>query len=140
MSDLTLFHGIAVVIDDEIHDQEASVVEIRNEIEAAGCHVVPLAAIPSDASVSNLREVAFFVLDWKLYGTALKEIGGGETVVAPAGMVEANEESIVQFLRALRRCGSLPYSSLLTKMSTTSRTGFDSMRICTTKRTHPTSW
>jgi hypothetical protein len=108
MSDATLFHGIAVVIDDEIHDPKASVVEIKKDIENAGCHVVQLAGIPSEASVSNLREVAFFVLDWKLYGTALKEASGGEVVAAPAAMVEANEESIFKFLRELKKVRFAP--------------------------------
>jgi hypothetical protein len=108
MSDATLFHGIAVVIDDEIHDEAASVVEIRKAIEEAGCHVVPLAALPSEAAVGNLREVAFFVLDWKLWGTALKELGGGETVEAPVGMVAAYEENNLKFLRDLKKVRFAP--------------------------------
>src|ERR1017187_4476997 len=102
ITDQTLFHGIAVVIDDEIHDPRASVKEIQKAIEEAGCHVVPLTGIPKEASVTNLREVAFFVLDWNLYGSALKEITGGEPVQAPAGMVAQNEEDIVKFLRHLK--------------------------------------
>ena len=108
MSDATLFHGIAVVIDDEIDDPKASVMEIKKEIHDAGCHVVPLAAIPSEASVSNLREVAFFVLDWNLYGAALKEAGGGEAVVPPAAMVEENEANIFKFLRDLKKVRFAP--------------------------------
>jgi len=97
MSDATLFHGIAVVIDDEIHDPTASIVEIKKDIEEAGCHVVTLAGIPSEASVSNLREVAFFVLDWKLYGVALKAASGGEVVAAPAAMIAENEQASSSF-------------------------------------------
>lgn len=108
MADATLFHGIAVVIDDEIHDPGASVIEIKKAIEEGGCHVVPLSGIPSEASVSNLREVAFFVLDWKLYGTTLKALGGGEGVIPPAGMVEDNEKSIFTFLRALKKVRFAP--------------------------------
>jgi hypothetical protein len=108
IADHTLFHGIAVVIDDEIQDPKASVKEIQKAIEEAGCHVVPLTGIPNEASVTNLREVAFFVLDWKLYGAALSEIAGGDPVQAPAGMVEENEESIVKFLRDLRKVRLAP--------------------------------
>jgi hypothetical protein len=108
MPDPTLFHGIAVLIDDEIQDPNASVREIQKAIEEAGCHVVPLSGIPNDASVSNLHGVAFFVLDWNLYGTALREIADGESVVAPAGMVEENEASIVKFLRNLKKVRLAP--------------------------------
>ena len=89
MFDSSLFHGIAVVIDDEINEPNASVRGIQKAIEDAGCHVVPLNAIPTPASVSNLREVAFFILDWKLYGTAIKEIADVEGIRVPEGMEEA---------------------------------------------------
>jgi len=108
MPDPTLFHGIAVVIDDEIHDPKASIQEIQKAIADAGCHIVPLSGIPNEASVSNLREVAFFVLDWNLYGAALKEIAAGGSVSVPSGMEEANEESIVKFLRDLKKVRFAP--------------------------------
>ena len=108
MSDATLFHGIAVIIDDQINDPTASIMEIRKAIEKEGCHVVPLAALPNEESVANLREVAFFVLDWKLWGMALKELGGGEEVEAPAGMVAAYEESNFKFLRDLKKVRFAP--------------------------------
>jgi hypothetical protein len=108
IADQTLFHGIAVIIDDEIHDPKASVREIQKAIEEAGCHVVPLGGIPNEASVTNLREVAFFVLDWNLYGASLKEIAGGDPVQPPASMVEENEENIVKFLRDLKKVRFAP--------------------------------
>lgn len=108
MPDPTLFHGIAVVIDDEIDDPNASVREIQKGIEDAGCHVIKLSSIPNDNSVSNLREVAFFVLDWNLYGAALKESAGGASVIAPAGMVQENEDSIIAFLRNLKKVRFAP--------------------------------
>jgi hypothetical protein len=103
MPDPTLFHGIAVVIDDEIDDPHASVREIQKAIENAGCHVIRLSGIPNDTSVSNLREVAFFVLDWNLYGTALKAIAAGSSVIAPDSMVQENEDNIVKFLSELKK-------------------------------------
>ena len=41
MPDATLFHGIAVVIDDEIDVTGTGIRIIKTQIEAAGCHVVP---------------------------------------------------------------------------------------------------
>ena len=108
MPDPTLFHGVAVVIDDEIHSATASVRNIKKDIEDAGCHVVPLTGIPSDAGVANLKEVAFFVLDWKLYGEALREAAGGESVIVPTFLEEENEQSIVKFLRELKKIRFAP--------------------------------
>jgi hypothetical protein len=107
ISDDTLFHGIAVIIDDEIEDPDSSVKKIQKAIEEAGCHVVPLSAIPSEASVPNFREVAFFVLDWNLYGTALK-VEEGFPLPAPAEIVQANEDNIFKFLRDLKRVRYAP--------------------------------
>jgi len=108
MPDPTLFHGIAVVIDDEIDDPNASIQEIRKAIQGEGCHVVELPAIPSDASVANLQEVAFFIVDWNLYGAGLKGAAGGEAVAASAEIVRQNEESIVKFLKDLKHVRFAP--------------------------------
>ncbi len=108
MPDGSLFHGIAVVIDDQIHEAGATVRHIQKSIEDAGCHVVPLSALPSDASIVNFREVAFFVLDWNLYGTALKELGGEDGISVPSTMVEDNAASIVHFLKELKKVRFAP--------------------------------
>jgi hypothetical protein len=108
MPDDALFHGIAVVIDDEINNPKASVAGIKKQIEDAGCHVVPLAAMPSDAGVSNLREVAFFVVDWNLNKEALLELAGGELGAASAILDEQNEAGIVKFLHDLKKVRFAP--------------------------------
>lgn len=105
MMDSTLFHGIAVLIDDEIDDPNASVRGIQTAIQEAGCHVITLSKIPSDAGISNLREVAFFVLDWKLYGAEVKEIEGE---IIPPGIIEENAASIIKFLRDLKKVRFAP--------------------------------
>jgi hypothetical protein len=108
MPDPTLFHGIAVVIDDEINDPAAGVKNIKKDIEDAGCHVLPFTGIPPDAGMANLKEVAFFVLDWKLNGAALREAAEGESVIVPAVLEEENEQNIVKFLRELKRIRFAP--------------------------------
>jgi hypothetical protein len=108
MPDPTLFHGIAVMIDDQVNDENTTVKAIREEIEAAGCHVVPLTDVPLTTSIPNFREVAFFVLDWKLYGKKLEEIGGIEALSIGAGLEEQNEASIIEFLRELKKVRVAP--------------------------------
>ncbi len=107
MPDETLFHGIAVLIDDEINDPKASVAVIKRQIEDAGCHVVPLSAMPSDSSIPNFREVAFFVVDWKLNGAALQELGA-EPGITSSVLEQQNEDSIVKFLHELRKVRFAP--------------------------------
>ena len=108
MPDSTLFHGIAVMIDDQVNDDNTNVKKIRAEIEAAGCHVVPLTGVPATNSIPNFREVAFFVLDWKLYGKKLEDIGGLDGISIGSQLEEENEASIVEFLRELKKTRVAP--------------------------------
>jgi hypothetical protein len=103
-----LFHGIAVMIDDQIEDKNASVQKIREEIEREGCHVVGLPELPTDKGLANFREVAFFVLDWNLYGSKLQELSADEILVTPSGIENRNEEEVVQFLRDLKKVRFAP--------------------------------
>ncbi|MFZ0961384.1 MAG: hypothetical protein WAO35_10815 [Terriglobia bacterium] len=105
MPDPTLFHGIAVVIDDEIYDPDANVGKIVKAIEEVGCHVIRFPGIPTETGISNLREVAFVILDWKLYGASLKEIEGQPV---PPGIIEENEASIIKFLRDFKEVRFAP--------------------------------
>jgi hypothetical protein len=105
MLDPALFHGIAVVIDDEVEDPKASVNQILNAIVDAGCHYVALSKLPSQTSLPNLREVAFVVLDWKLYGAELREIEGQGV---PPEVTQQNEANIIQFLREFKQIRFAP--------------------------------
>jgi hypothetical protein len=102
MPDPTLFHGIAVLIDDEVAKPSPGVAKLIQVIEDANCHVVKLDRLPNDNSLSNLRQVAFFVLDWNLYGASLSQAAEGGPVQAPERLVQQNEDSIVAFLKNLK--------------------------------------
>lgn len=101
MPDPSLFHGIAVVIDDEINEAGSGITELKSQIEAAGCHVLPMSKLPEATSIANLREVAFFILDWNMYGQSLK-VGAEEApVAAPAGLKKQNAQRAIEFLKKL---------------------------------------
>ncbi len=99
-----LFHGIAVVIDDEIDDPKSGVGELREKIVEAGCHVVPLKALPMNESIANLREVAFVVLDWNLRGAEFAELG----VQIPADLRDQGEKELMDFLKQLKKTRFAP--------------------------------
>src|SRR6185437_4502294 len=89
------FKGIAVVIDDQVHDEDAIKV-IINAIEVAGGYVIKLIDLPGDTmDLENLTGAAFFILDWNL-----KELGQG--VKAPEGFAEEEVKRKIAFLRRLR--------------------------------------
>ena len=106
MPEPSLFHGIAVVIDDEIEVAGSGILELKTQIETAGCHVVPMSKLPESASIANLREVAFFVLDWNLYGQSLKVAGGEAPVAVAAGLSylkKENARKAIEFLKELKK-------------------------------------
>jgi hypothetical protein len=106
MADPSLFHGIAVVIDDEIANAKSNIRTIQKQIESEGCHVVALADLPEARQLANLRVASFFVVDWKLYGAALAESGEVAAVAIPEGLREQKAAEMIQFLKNLRlvRC------------------------------------
>ncbi|HEV2682082.1 MAG TPA: hypothetical protein VGV14_16375 [Rhodanobacter sp.] len=89
------FKGIAVVIDDQVHVEEA-IKEIVDAIETAGGHAIRMTELPSDqADLENLTGAAFFILDWNL-------VELGEGVQPPEGFAAAEVERKIAFLRRLR--------------------------------------
>ena len=102
MPDQSLFHGIAVLIDDDIEDG-VEILEIKTQIEAAGCHVVPLSKLPEEASIANLREVSFFILDWNLYGRSLRGAEGEPPVPATRELIRDNARRAIDFLKNLKK-------------------------------------
>jgi hypothetical protein len=61
-----------------------------------------MSKLPESASIANLREVAFFVLDWNLYGQSLKVAEGEAPVAAPAGLKKENARQAIEFLKRLK--------------------------------------
>lgn len=108
MSDPTLFHGIAVVIDDEIADQNSGIRAIQSQIEQEGCSVIGMPDIPGGAKLGNLKSASFFVVDWNLYAAPLGEdIGVGASII-PAGLKRENARRVIEFLKNLKQVRFAP--------------------------------
>ena len=89
------FKGIAVVIDDQVHVEDA-IKDIVKAIEDAGGHAVRLTELPPDgADLENLTGAAFFILDWNLV-----ELEPGVTL--PEGLAQEQLDKKIEFLRKLR--------------------------------------
>jgi len=101
MADATLFHGIAVIIDDEI-TTEPKIRDIEKQIKDVGCHVIEMTAIPDAAALANFGGASFFIVDWNLRGKEMGELAGGEAVVVPTDLQQAQTAEVIGLLKDLR--------------------------------------
>ena len=108
MPDPTLFHGIAVVIDDEIADLNSGIHAIQSQIEQQGCSVIGMADLPGAAKLSNLKAASFFVVDWNLYAAPIGEGLGAGTSVIPANLKKENARRVIEFLKNLKQVRFAP--------------------------------
>src|SRR6185312_2539200 len=107
MPDPALFHGVAVIIDDEI-DSDPRIQRIQEQIEATGCFVVALEALPDETHLANLSGASFFIVDWNLYGTALRSDSEVAPLPQPKGLRKQQIGEVIDFLKLLRRVRFAP--------------------------------
>ncbi|WP_407436414.1 hypothetical protein [Treponema sp.] len=97
-----LFKGIAVVIDDEIHDVKSSIYNILNQLKTESIPYVEYDSIPDVKIADNLQNVSFVLLDWKLDSAITdSEIISG--VKLPAEEKKSNVEENIKFLKAIQK-------------------------------------
>jgi hypothetical protein len=99
---LSLFKGIAVVIDDELDEKQSGIATICSQIQAAGGYVVGLKDLPAkDADLANFSGASFFLVDWDLLGG---QVGAseGSGVAVPEALKENKVEEILDFLDRLK--------------------------------------
>jgi hypothetical protein len=108
MPDSNLFHGIAVVIDDQILDPQSGIGKIQAQIKSEGCHVVGMEDLPNAVQLSNLRSASFFVVDWNLTATTIgDDLGAGSSLI-PKALQKENVARIVEFLKELKKVKFAP--------------------------------
>jgi hypothetical protein len=108
MPDPTLFHGIAVIIDDEIGVAAANITLIQKQIEDVGCHVVTMTALPGVPALANVGGASFFVVDWNMYGADLATPGDVAAVAVPAGLKQRHVADMIDFLQRLKKVRIAP--------------------------------
>jgi hypothetical protein len=108
MPDSNLFHGIAVVIDDQILDPQSGIGKIQDQIKSEGCHIVGMEDLPDAVQLNNLRAASFFVVDWNLAATTLGDNLGAGSSLIPKDLQRQNVKRIIEFLKELRKVKFAP--------------------------------
>jgi hypothetical protein len=63
---IDLYDGIAVVVDDEIHDSNSGIGRIVKHLKDRNIPVVKYTELPNDEAIKHLHSVSFIILDWEL--------------------------------------------------------------------------
>ena len=97
-----LFRGIAVVIDDEIHDLDSSIYHVLKPLKAESIPYVEYDSLPDEKIIENLQNVSFVLLDWKLVSSlSTTDIISG--VKVPASAEKSSIEENINFLKAIQK-------------------------------------
>ena len=94
--------GIAVIIDDDIGDENANVSLLIDSIEAKHIPCIKYVTLPNDRCVKNFADAAFIILDWNLHNSlgSLGEYGVRSTLLK-----EEDEQENIRFIQlVLKSC------------------------------------
>ncbi|MBR1518856.1 MAG: hypothetical protein IJ624_05090 [Prevotella sp.] len=105
-----LFSGVGVVIDDMLDDVEVNdkILDIVSSLEEAKMPLVKYKSLPDYATVCNLREVSFILLDWQLYRTLSIIDGQVVTLKVADNVIINNNRANTSFVRKLLSETSVP--------------------------------
>lgn len=98
MDVLGLMNGIGVIIDDEIFDTDANIQGIVKQIEKLSIPLVKYSSTPSDEVISNIQDVSFLILDWRLIKGSIDDSDISQGVVIPDELQEDNALANLEFL------------------------------------------
>jgi len=98
-----LYTGIAVVIDDQIHENDSEIGRIVAAIRKEGGHIVEHTALPvADDSLVNFEGASFFILDWHLESSTLTNVELGESIPIPDQLSKEQVQEKIEFLLKLK--------------------------------------
>lgn len=105
----SLFHGIAIVIDDKVGVEEDTpdpINQIVAVIESQNCHAVKLRKIPSKEQAKNFTGASFFILDWEFNPLTKEEISEG--VQVPANLKNRKIKENLNFIEQINESQFIP--------------------------------
>ena len=103
MSLSNLFKGIAIVIDDEVHDKSANITNIKKQINKKEIPCVMYTEIPSDEAVSNFKGVSFVLLDWWLDDPEITDDLRVEGLRTPAEIRKLKIAENIEFIKKMKK-------------------------------------
>jgi Zn-finger protein len=85
-----LFNGIAVIIDDEIDNQEKNIKQIIDQLNDKKIPVVKYTSLLDIQAIIHMQNISFLLLDWQLFSMSPD--------IDTSGMQEQNDADNIKFL------------------------------------------
>lgn len=105
---LSLFTGIAVIIDDEVKSGASAINVIVKQLEDAFCPTLCYSALPKTELIPSFAGVSFFIVDWNLTTTNFSGNEEMALVQIPSQLKKENAKDNVKFLQALNESKFAP--------------------------------
>ena len=96
-----LFKGIALIIDDEIHEKTSTINLILTQIQDWDIPYLKYDKLPPREIIKNLKGISFVLLDWKL-NSSISSSDLLEGTNLPKGIQESDEDDNIAFLTQLK--------------------------------------
>jgi hypothetical protein len=101
MDTKALFNGIAVVIDDEVHDLSANISFVIDQIESENIPVLRYTSLPENGVVSHFQNLSFLLLDWRLIKDNVTSEELEEGVKIPDTLQSYDATENIEFIKKL---------------------------------------
>lgn len=96
-----LLKGIAVIIDNQINDEESDIAKIKQNIEKNNIPVATYSDIPDCEVIGALSHASFIVLDWDFYNESLIHEDLTERLMIPNELKEEKQQELINFIQKI---------------------------------------
>jgi len=96
-----LFKGVAIIIDDEVHNKEANIKKILDQLVSLNVPIVEYENIPPMEVVSHFQSLSFILFDWRLVKTEISQDEVMAGVSIPSELEEDNISRNIEFIKQL---------------------------------------
>lgn len=103
-----LFRGIAIIIDNEIHQPNSDIFKICQTIEKENIPTVKFDSIPDKKIISSLKGSAFIILDWDFNSNRGMLDSSDEIITIPSTLSDENKQLLLNFIKELQKTLFLP--------------------------------
>lgn len=106
-----LFHGIGIIIDDEINDAGSTIKRIKDLLLACDIPILTFDQLPSNSMIASFSAASFIILDWDYFHENIDRIDPSEeesVILKPDTLASTEEQRLISFIKELLKSTFIP--------------------------------